>query len=284
MIKGMWQKLAALVGQSNDHQEREEQEKRQGSGEFADKRSHSRFALNHHAECFVMAGNDKNPLPVNVDKPSARLIDISYGGMKITLSKSDTQKFAATTPEQIYSCLICLPDQKIPARLRIVYCSTSRLQAGCSFEHANNDTLIQLREVLEPLKTGESLRQTDPKMLNEKYASGNWFIYRGYGPTDFSVRLDEGHRNLVELIVTMRTLDTYSELSFVDGAWRTAKSAAKTSIGRASVQMLRDRELDPSVIRQTAQTLLGFDHPDDNHPLNLVYRELAALSTGLPTA
>jgi hypothetical protein len=144
--------------------------------------------------------------------------------------------------------------------------------------------LIKLREVLEPLKTGESLRQTDPKMLNEKYATGNWFIYRGYGPTDFSVRLDEGNQSLVELIVTMRTLDTYSELSFTDGAWRTAKSAAKTSIGRASVQMLRDRELDPSVIRQTTHTLLGFDHPDDNHPLNLVYRELAALSASPPSS
>ena len=277
MIKGMWQKLATLVGQPDDHQDREEQEKRQGSGEFADKRSHSRFALNRHAECFVIAGNNDNPLPVNVDQRSARLIDISYGGMKLALSISESQKFAATTPEQIYSCLICLPDQKIAANLRIIYCSASRQQAGCSFEHADNNTLIQLREILEPLKTGESLRQTDPRMLNEKYASGNWFIYRGYGPTDFSVRLDEGHRSLVELIVTMRTLETYSELSFVDGAWRTAKSAAKTSIGRASVQMLRDRELDPSVIRQTAHTLLGFDHADDNHPLNLVYRELAGL-------
>jgi hypothetical protein len=274
MIKGMWQKLSALVGKT-------ELDQPQGSGEFTDKRSHSRFALNRHAECFVMAGSGKNPLPVDMDQQFARLIDISYGGMKLALSKSESQKFSATTPEQIYTCLICLPDQKIHASLRIVYCSASGLQAGCSFEHANNDTLIQLREILEPLKTGESLRQTDPKMLNEKYASGDWFIYRGYGPTDFSVRLDVGHRSLAELIVTMRTLDTYSELSFVDGAWRTAKSASKTSIGRASVQMLRDRELDPSVIRQTAYTLLGFDHTDDNHPLNLVYRELATLCASL---
>jgi hypothetical protein len=277
MIKGMWQKIATLVGQPD-------RERQSNSNEFADKRSHSRFVLNRHAECTVIAGTADCPLPVNLDQSSARLLDISYGGMKIAFSKSQAQEFASTTPEQIYTCIICLPNQRIPVRLRIVYFSTSRLQAGCSLEHADSETLILLREILEPLKTGESLRQTDPKILNEKYANGNWFIYRGYGPTDFSVRLDKGHRSLVELIVTMRTLDTYSELSYVDGAWLTGKSAAKTSIGRASVQMLRDRELDPSVIRQTTNTLLGFDHPDDNHPLNLVYRELAPLSAGLPNA
>lgn len=270
MIKGVWQKITALLGQP-------ENEREARAPQFADKRTHSRFSLNRLASCSIAPSGD-HPLPITAEPVSWGLLDLSYGGMKLALSKTEIEKLADTTPDQIYTCLICLPDHKIPASFRIVHCSRSRLQAGCSFEHTTSDTLIQLREILEPLKTGASLRQTDRKMLNQKYASGNWYIYRGFGPTDFSVRLDQANRRILELLVNVRILETYWEISFIDGSWRSGKSAEKTSVGLASVQILRDRAPDPMIIQLIKNILLGFDHEDANHPLNLVYRALTDLA------
>ena len=138
--------------------------------------------------------------------------------------------------------------------------SAQFLFVGCTFVHDTAETLIFLRDVIEPLRCGKTFSLLPEDMRNERYIGPQWACFRGDGPTDLLIRVKKETNELEEALLTFRFGDSYREVSFLDGRIKTGKSTQKPGESGglvASSQMASNLDVDKVVLRHGAFVLVG---------------------------
>lgn len=186
--------------------------------------------------------------------------DVSYGGMAVKFELKD-----ATTPTKIPDPLrarLHLLDRSIECVMALVRSvhppGQQTLYAGFAIRHESADTLIFMRDLIEPLRCGKSLTALDQSMRHERYKSAEWSCLRGDGPTDLIIRLTKDSLSLQEALLTFRISDSYCEVSFQNNTLRTGRMVgignSKMTVGS---QMASTTDVDLTVLRQSICILLG---------------------------
>lgn len=193
------------------------------------------------------------------DRTIGAIRDVSYGGMAVkiplpatnSLQVQDKLKAKLQVLDRSIECSLALVRSVAQADVGILF-------AGFSIHHDSADTLIFMRDLIEPLRCGKSLVLIDQSVRHERYQGHEWLCFRGDGPTDLIVRLGKDGATLLEALLTFRISDCYSELSLKQNTLRTGRMRGegekKLAVGS---QMASTAEIDLEVLRQAICILLG---------------------------
>ena len=99
---------------------------------------------------------------------------------------------------------------------------------GFCFNHSSPDTLVFLREVIEPMRYGRSIEELNREFRSDQYQSNDWHCFRGDGPVDL-VFQSNANGGVSEALMTLKVGDYYHEVGFQNGKIWTAKSQKKGS-------------------------------------------------------
>lgn len=149
--------------------------------------------------------------------------DISYGGMAVRFS-SEGAPLPEKMPQSVHGTFTLL-DQSIACRMqpvRLMHQNAKVLFAGFSMLHDTSDTLIFLRELIEPLRCGKTLVNLAPEMRQDKYKGLEWITLRGDGPTDLLLK-SKPDGSLDEALLTFRLHEAYCEVSYKNGKLKTGR-------------------------------------------------------------
>lgn len=200
-----------------------------------DSRRHQRFTLCTHDIAFVITSKG-HWLP---------LANISFAGFGIYLP---TTKYELPLSEEL---TINILGDEIKVFAKQSY--NTSVFAGYSFKVEDSKRLIQLKDMLNFLKFGYSLKKVGKNLLKAEYQSKEWVTLRGEGPTDLIYKL-ASNNELEELILSFRELDTYKELRFYKKKLSTGQSIDAQGVAS---RMQDSREVDPVILKQSLQILLG---------------------------
>lgn len=185
--------------------------------------------------------------------------DVSYGGMAVRFGESQKVDFPAQLPANCKATLSVL-DRSVRCSLqpvRHVPQNGKALFVGFAMQHESSETLIFMRELIEPLRCGKSLVALDRTMRHERYQSEDWSCLRGDGPTDMLIRT-RPDATLAEALLTFRFAESYCELSYKDGVLRTGRSvsAHRSSVTLGSGMASTD-SMDKAILQHAVFILLG---------------------------
>lgn len=126
-----------------------------------------------------------------------------------------------------------------------------------ALHHHGPDTLLFLREMLEPMRQGSSLVRVPDEILKEKYLKGRWTYLRGEGPTDIMLRPGPDG-TLVEALMTLHRDKAYQEVRYEHGVLSTGIAIdSNESSGYASSRMTSHQKSDPVILHHAACILLS---------------------------
>jgi hypothetical protein len=208
--------------------------------------------------------------------------DLSYGGLAVRFDlKEQTVNFAANgaLPAELKGDLTIL-DQSIACRLAPVrtFNKGTMLLAGFSMYHDSPETLVFLREMIEPWRWSLTLAPLAASMRHERYKGDEWSCLRGDGPTDVVLKQGRGGQP-VEAHLTFRAASGYAELTFKDGQISTSLSIDDHSYDpmSATTRMATTQEADRLVLRQAFYILLNLPERDRELAADVTRAVLAAL-------
>ncbi len=138
------------------------------NGLGVEQRLHGRFPIAQTDLAAVVIGQDQSRFPI---------LDLSYGGIAFQASLGDSKE--SLTPGSCIELTLRVLNATIAASATIV--RTERGIVAASWRHLNNNTLIFLRDILEPLRWGTTLStgKSDRDVWKD-----NRLSVRGDGPTE----------------------------------------------------------------------------------------------------
>ena len=186
--------------------------------------------------------------------------DISYGGMAVRFAAAG-QVPDQTLPKILKGTFILL-DQRVECVLspiRVVSQDSRVVFVGFSLHHERPETLVFLREFIEPLRCGKSLAPVAAEMRNERYRGAEWSCFRGDGPTDLILRASADGATVEEALLTFRVMDSYCDLTFKGGRLKTGRMLDKDPSGTLSVggRMASTVQMDRGILRQSIYILMS---------------------------
>lgn len=184
------------------------------------------------------------------DGRTGTIKNISYGGfaVRFDLTPDDNRPI----DKQVGATLTLL-DRQIRCQVmpvRVVKQHAS-VFAAFSIVHEAADSLVFLREFIEPFRFGKSLMSIGENVRNEKFRGQQWTCLRGDGPTDVIIRRGEDS-HMAEAMMTFKTQDSYGELTFRSGILKTGRVIKKSEnfVQSMGAQIASTEELDPQLLRQ----------------------------------
>jgi hypothetical protein len=143
--------------------------------------------------------------------------DISYGGVAVRF-EAGSQLLPTTLPPVAIAKMHLL-DRSVDCKLGLVRSmaqGSQALLAGFTIAHETTETLVFLRELIEPLRRGVSLAELGAAILNERYNGPEWSCWRGDGPTDLVLKTHgpSGSKGLAEGLLTFAADGFYCEITF----------------------------------------------------------------------
>lgn len=181
----------------------------------------------------------------------AFISNISYGGFA-----------CATSP--YFPDFSKIPEQEVTISIvaRSHRCPMSHIHSlggvsAFALHHHGPETLLFLREMLEPMRQGSSLVRVPDEILKEKYLKGHWTYLRGEGPTDIMLRPGPDG-TLVEALMTLHRDKAYNEVRYEHGILSTGIAIdTGDSFGTATSRMSSHRKSDPVILHHAACILLA---------------------------
>jgi hypothetical protein len=180
--------------------------------------------------------------------------DISYGGMAVRFGQ-ETQALQEGLPSSLRGTLHLL-DQSVKCRLspvRVVSQNSKVLFVGFSLHHEGPETLVFLRDFIEPLRCGRSMAALPTDLRQDRYRGPEWSCYRGEGPTDLlvkSLRDDE----IEEGLLTFRINEAYCEITYKNGVLKTGRNIDREGV---AVRMGSNIEANPQILRSAIYILMS---------------------------
>lgn len=169
----------------------------------SDKRVHGRFRLGEFDCLKVIASDGQTGL----------LQDVSYGGFAVIPPKGFESSFSR---DGVYT----LSFFNQTCRCQAILVNQRAHTYGFSFLHSTPNTLIFLRNVIEYLKAGDSMTTIDKSLVNTKYKSPDYAVFRGFGPSDLILQLTGQSGKLDKGIINFLRDGIYREVSFQDGQFK----------------------------------------------------------------
>lgn len=214
----------------------------------------------------------------------ATIRDVSYGGLGLLFPATDSPKVgrvAESTKAQLK-----ILDRELTVTGTPVYFmdrGANDLFVGFQIKHEAPESLIALREVLEPIRWGGSLSPIGPEVRHERYQGSEWSCLRGEGPTDLVIKTSPDRTDILEGLLTFRVGSAYCDVSLREGRMSTSRSLSEGSRGPvdAGSQMVTSGGgLDAATLRYAVYILLGAPEAARKQAQPLLVRMVEAL--GLP--
>ena len=189
---------------------------------------------------------------------SLGIIDLSYGGIAALVP-------AALNLPKVSAPIACIQilDRSIAIRLalrRTVSLNATQALAAFAFLHENPDSLLFLRDAIEPSHIGESITLIAPTLRQERYHHPDWHCFRGEGPVDLLLRCEPDSVKPAEFLLTFRIQENYWDLGYRNGQLSTGRAAHSNSsafeLGVDTV--IPSAELNPYVLRTAIFILLAW--------------------------
>jgi hypothetical protein len=195
-------------------------------------RSHFRFPISFNGEATVVMNGGW----------IGSVIDVSYGGIAVIFESSKCDLSQSVSVMSSCTLKILGKSQNFLVKpVRNIANGKDSMYVGFCFEHAAPDTLIYLREVIEPIRNGRSLEELSSDLKSDQYKDKNWHCFRGDGPVDIVVQTDGSNTKVVEALLTLKSGDSYYEVGIQGDKLWTSKS-----IGGSNSQMMGGARMTPS--------------------------------------
>jgi len=213
-----------------------------------DQRLHARYMI-----------NDEGLVRIHLSGLVGEVKDVSYGGLAV---RFDGEALPKTLPPPLTGRLQLL-DRSVDCKLatiRIATPSPRTLFAGLALLHETPDTLLFLREFIEPMRCGKSLLALGPEMRHERYQGKEWTYLRGDGPTDIILKTSTENQTIEEALLTFRNGNTYYDLSLKGGHLRTSHTTDKNDAPGAidvAARMTVPTEIDKTTLRHAVYILMS---------------------------
>lgn len=187
--------------------------------------------------------------------------DLSYGGLGAIIDDSKAKVDQSKRLEGVINVL----GIEWRVSLEPVYLAEGKL--GCRFVHSDESGLLKLREIIEPLRIGQSAFELNKQKLKAEFHGKQWRVFHGDGPVLIHLKhTDETCSELAELSMTMRPYN-YSIIEYKDGKVFMGGMQEFTA-GLKSASMAVDPAVRPQEIFRTAYMILG-SIPDEKAQENL---------------
>ncbi len=148
--------------------------------------------------------------------------DVSYGGVAVRFDVTPDDRRPI---EGELGATLTLLDREIRCRIKPVRVvkQNASIFAGFQIVHEKPDTLVFLRDFIEPFRCGKTLMSIQDHVRNERFKGQEWTCLRGDGPTDLILRRGEDS-HMAEAMLTFKTMDGYGEVTFRNGLLRTGRT------------------------------------------------------------
>jgi hypothetical protein len=218
--------------------------------------------LRYHERLPLVPGD-----PISVVLPSghtARLVDISYGGVLLHVSGSRLPNEEAFRAVEVLTLEhMGKTNECHVVSIRNINIFETGAMVAYEFRHQSAESLVFLKHIIEPMRFGKSLSKLSPEFLKEPYNGENWACYRGDGPTDVLAEYSDKGDVLERLIMTFREEARYLEVRYKGGKVTTAKTEktidAHGDVGAASALVKQTAKIDQDILRSCAGIIMGFD-------------------------
>ena len=180
----------------------------QSSASSTDKRAHDRMHIFARGNSWLDVG------------PKLQLNNLSYGGVACEESKESTH----FKPGQNLNGTLHVYGRSIPVELTVIY-SRNGVQAF-RFNHGSSETLIALRDIIESMQAGASLRPIGKENLKEEYQSSQWVCLGGDRGTFLRIKNTASGR-LEEALLSFRI----DSAKATEVAWRAGKVTTSFTTG-----------------------------------------------------
>ncbi len=219
-----------------------------------DKRRHDRMELSEKlAATIAIASIPPQPLD-----------DLSYGGASVLipgelpeLLRSDDGRF---TEKPVPCELRLLGDTyRTAAQIRSIRQTSDGTAVGLSFIHDDPILLLALRNIIEPLRWGGSVTAISKDIAADRYQGKEWHTYRGDGPVDLVIKIDESS-NTNEFLLVFRHGQDYLEVQWQNKHLRTSRSKQTnqdTVNYSAAAQMIASPDIDLSTLKIAVALVSG---------------------------
>lgn len=207
-------------------------------------RSHTRYPISFFKDTSVSIS----------DGWCGSIMDISYGGIAVRFD-SDRCDFSKSIPV-LADCELSILGEHHKFQMKTVRTiphSKEHLYVGFCFNHSSADTLIFLREVIEPIRHGRTIEPLGQDFRAERYRGKQWHCFRGDGPIDLIFQTGTSGTSIVEALLTFKSGDRYFEVGYQNEKFWTSKSlASDTGSGPLSTgsQMIPTVALDEALLRR----------------------------------
>lgn len=198
-----------------------------------DLREHERYEsklLTQNPAIHVSAGNMK----------AIEVISISYGGFAVGL-----QAGFSPSEDHLQGTMNVL-GESCSITFKTLYRTGEKI--GCQFIHADARILVFLRSAIEYLRRSTTLTKIDEKHLKQQApAAGQASYFRGEGPIDIVVTLNERNNEMASGQITFRDGDQYLSVHCKDGNMQTLVAIDREGIG---ARMAPTESVDLGIIRR----------------------------------
>lgn len=194
---------------------------------------------------------------------NARVIDISYGGILMQASGSrlpSEDQFRAASEMEIHHLgrtrLCCV------VSVRNISVFENNAMLAYEFRHQAAESLLFLKNIIEPIRNGGSLVKLSSENLKEPYNSPEWSCYRGDGPIDVIAEFDENRTHLLRVIMTFRHESQYFEVAYDGGKIKTSMTDElpdQQDPGAVCQLVKQTSKIDPEIIAHCASIMMGFN-------------------------
>ena len=203
--------------------------------------------------------------------------DISYGGMAIHFNVNNAGE-QSEKMEGSQKGILTVLDRSVPVEIyprRKAVINPQVFLGAFSITHDSPETLLFLRDIIEPLQRGRSLRQIDGGALREKYPDEQWLCMMGEGPVDLAYRRNDIGNNLDEAFLTFRVNEHYAEVHYEDDKLRTSRTLDEDGPG---ARMAATQRPDQSLLNYGLFVLLGLPADRRDHAAPFIDRLIKYLS------
>lgn len=213
-------------------------------------RMHTRYSVSFHKNAHFKIGNDW----------IGRVMDISYGGLAVKFEQTGAS--GSLPLEGSADVNILGISQRFDVKtVRTVPQQNGTVYSGMCISHSSPETLIYLREIIEPMRQGLTIDMISDEVRAEKYRGEGWHCFRGEGPVDLVFLLTK-ENEVAEGLATFKVADFYYEVAIQNGTVRTAKSAEKSGQALAvGAKMVPTARPDPAILRRAFLILASAPAP-----------------------
>ncbi len=208
--------------------------------------------------------------------------DLSYSGLGVILPQPQSETWPSQIGNLVKGHLTLLnKSYQATLTLRHVQNISEGLKVGFSFIHEDPSLLLALRNVLEPLRWGATLKALPKDITADRYKGEEWSAYRGEGPTDLIVKYSSNGA-LDEFLLLFRHGQDYLEVTYQHGRLKTSQGqrANLDEINySASTQMMQTQNIDQSTLAMAIWLLTGIERGVCAHHEDITQALLRELTT-----